>query len=90
MLERHWLERLLRELTYISPFEQDSQRISEIQAMLFRSDKFPAIASALEGLLYHRLGKEWYERNDFSSILEQMQLAKIVGEFLKSVASILN
>lgn len=52
-----------------------------IQAEELREEKVSAIGPCLELLLYHRLGKEWEQRSDFSSLLEQMQLAKTFGTF---------
>ena len=37
------------------------------------------IASCLEDLLFHRLGKEWSQRSELSSLLEQIQLSQSFG-----------
>lgn len=76
---RRWLERFLRQLTFVSPAQQDASVISKIQAEELQREKLSAIGPCLEHLLYHRLGKEWEQRGDFSSLLEQMQLAKTFG-----------
>jgi hypothetical protein len=46
---------------------------------VFDGNQFAVIASRLEGLLYHRLGREWSERSDLSSLLEQSQLSQCLG-----------
>ncbi|KAM0804321.1 hypothetical protein BDR22DRAFT_920025, partial [Usnea florida] len=78
-IKRYWLERLLRELTYLSAIEQHSSAIVKAQTKLRGDSKFIAVSSSLESLLYHRLGNEWMRRGDFTSLLEQMQLAKVLG-----------
>ena len=78
-IKRYWLERLLRQFTYLSAIEQHSPAIVKAQTELRGDSKFIAVSSFLEGLLYYRLGKEWMQRGDFTSLLEQMQLAKVFG-----------
>ena len=78
-IRRYWLERLLREITYLSAIEQHSSAIVKAQTDLRGDSKFIAISSSLESLLYHRLGNEWMRRGNFTSLLEQMQLARILG-----------
>ncbi|KAI9731582.1 MAG: hypothetical protein M1834_004702 [Cirrosporium novae-zelandiae] len=78
-IRRSWLERLLREMTYISSFEQDTSALMKTHTKLFRRDRFAAIASCLEELLFHRLGREWDRRSDLSSLLEQIQLSQSLG-----------
>ena len=78
-IKRHWLERLLRELTHLSSVEQNTSAIMRTQAELFCDKRFIAVSSFLEELLYFRLGNEWKQRSDFTSLLEQMQLAKAFG-----------
>lgn len=53
--------------------------INETQGQILRGDHSFVIASSLEDLLYHRLGKEWNERSYFSSLLEQIQMAETFG-----------
>ena len=77
--KRHWLERLFREFTYISSVEQSTTAITRAQALLFQDTRFIAVSSFLEELLYFRLGNEWDKRSSFTSLLEQMQLAKALG-----------
>ena len=81
-IRRYWLERLLRELTYLSAIEQHSSAIVKAQTDLRGDSNFIAISSSLEGLLYHRLGNEWMRRGELTSLLEQMQLAKTFGTYV--------
>jgi hypothetical protein len=37
------------------------------------------VTSHIEDLLFHRLGREWNERNNLSSLFEQIQLSQIFG-----------
>lgn len=80
-IKRHWLERILREFTYLSPAEQNTSAIMKAQAELCHDKRLIAISSFLEELLYHRVGKdkEWNKRSNFTSLLEQMQVAKALG-----------
>lgn len=39
-----------------------------------------SVASGLEALLFFRLKREWTERNRYSSLVEQMQLAIALGK----------
>lgn len=78
-IKRHWLERLLRELTLLSAVEQNATAIMKTQGALIHDKRFIAVSSFLEGLLYFRLRKEWEQRSNFTSLLEQMRLAEIFG-----------
>ena len=83
-IKRHWLERLLRELTHLSAVEQHASTITKTQAKLCYDREYIAILSSMEELLYHRLHKEWSKRSNFTSLLEQMQLAKAFGSNLQN------
>ena len=85
-IRRHWLEHLLRELIFVSSFEHSSQIITEFQSLVLRSEQDArqnkgvlVLAASIEDLLFHRLGKEWRERNDTSSLFEQLQVSQILG-----------
>ena len=80
-IRRHWLERLLRELVFLSSTEQSASVITKTQTELLRSNKFLAVRSSIEELLYYRLGKDWTNRSDFTALLEQMQIAEAFGMF---------
>lgn len=78
-IKRHWLERLLRELAHLSSVEQHASAIMRTHAELFSDNKFSATSSYLEELLFFHLRYEWEQRSNFTSLLEQMQLAKAFG-----------
>lgn len=79
-IRRHWLERLLRELTFLSSTEQSASAIVKTQKELLRGNKSLVVRSSLEGLLYYRLRREeWKERSEFTALLEQMQIAEAFG-----------
>jgi len=85
-LRRYWLESLLRELIFVSSFEQCAQAIAEAQSKILSSRQNPqqnkglfVLAASIEDLLFHRLGKGWKERNDLSSLFEQIQVSQILG-----------
>ena len=81
-IKRYWLERLLRELTHLSAVEQHTTTITKTQAELCHDKNYTAILSSLEELLYLKLGKDWNERSDFTSLLEQMRHAQAFGSNL--------
>ena len=83
-IKRYWLERLLRELTHLSAVEQHASTIAKTQARLCYDREYIAILSSVEELLYYRLVNKWSERSSFTSLLEQMQLAKAFGSSLQS------
>ena len=84
LAERHWLERLLRQLSYLSAVEQDASAIKKTQTELFSGKKSIDVSSSLEELLYYRLKNEWTKRSSFSSLVEQMNLAQAFGMFSNS------
>ena len=86
-LRRHWLESLLRELMFVSSLEQCAQTITEVQSKILSSKQHPrqnkglsVLAASIEDLLFHRLSKDWKERNDLSSLFEQIQVSQILGK----------
>ena len=83
-VKRHWLERLLRELTYLSSVKQHPSAIKLTHTELLNEKRFTTVSSFLGDLLYFRLESEWEQRNNFTSLLEQMQLAKALGSNVQS------
>lgn len=83
-IKRYWLEQLLRELIYLSAAEQHATTIRKTQAKLCYDEKYIAIFSSLEELLYFRLVREWSKRSNYTSLLEQSQLAKAFGPTLQN------
>ena len=78
-IKRYWLERIFRKFTHLSSVEQSTTAIMRAQALLIQEKRFIAVSSFLEELLYFRLGNEWDQKSSFTSLLEQMQLAKALG-----------
>ncbi|KAF8250004.1 hypothetical protein K440DRAFT_659974 [Wilcoxina mikolae CBS 423.85] len=79
---RRWLEFLLLEITFRSALENDCEAVANaFDEITIGGTEFTIISCALEELLFHRLRKdrEWWVRNDLSSLLEQMQLAHNLG-----------
>lgn len=76
---RYWLERLIREITFISAFEQDDATVKTTQCQIISERRFASVATALRGLLFYRLETEWGVRRVYSSLLEQIQLATMLG-----------
>ncbi len=74
-IRRYWLERLVRALTYISSIDQDASTILHFQTKLFH-EKRSVVTSALEELLYFRLGEDWINQANLSWLLEQTQSAQ--------------
>ena len=80
-IRRQWLERLLRELTFLSNSGQSALAIARIRSELLLGNKSLPVRSSLEGLLYFKLRTEWKDRSDFTALLEQMQVSDAFGMF---------
>ena len=78
-IRRHWLECLYRQLTYLSPFEQDTAGLVRAQSELFHGNEFKVVASSLEELIFHKIGRELPKISDVSSLFEQIQLSQNFG-----------
>ncbi|KAL8986590.1 MAG: hypothetical protein Q9177_004130 [Variospora cf. flavescens] len=78
-LGRWWLERLVRELTWVSAFEQDDAVISHTIQRLRYDKEFAGVAAGIEALLLFRLKREWKERREYSILQEQLQLSTTLG-----------
>ena len=78
-IKRHWLERLSRELIYLSSVEQQTGTIVRSQTELFGNKRFSTVSYFLEVLLYFRLKTEWEKRSNFTSLVEHLQLAEAFG-----------
>ncbi|KAH8693394.1 hypothetical protein GQ44DRAFT_832739 [Phaeosphaeriaceae sp. PMI808] len=77
---RHWLERLLREVTYVSSLQHDPLSISQAQMEHFHGREASIVASGIEDLLFFRLREEYWEsRRSLSALLEQIQMAQNLG-----------
>ncbi|KAL9029644.1 MAG: hypothetical protein Q9196_002143 [Gyalolechia fulgens] len=78
-IRRAWQERLIRLLTWVSAFEQHDATVKDAQRRILLGRRFASVAGDLEALLFYRLKNEWEERREYSSLLEQMQLATTLG-----------
>lgn len=58
-IKRHWLERLFRELTFLSSVEQHTVAIMRLQARLLSDQRLIAVSSFLEELLYSGSRPSW-------------------------------
>lgn len=81
-LQRRWLEKLLAITTYLSSVEHDP-RITVCTRRALADGKSPhfGVWGGLERLSYHRLRKNWDQMWDFSSMLEQIQIAETLGVY---------
>ncbi|KAL8953316.1 MAG: hypothetical protein Q9222_000840 [Ikaeria aurantiellina] len=80
-MRRPWLQNVIRQIIWVSPYVQDEKVRSEILCRLFET-KFSYILSDLESFVLYRLRTEWIQIRNFSALLEQMQLATQLGTFL--------
>lgn len=71
---------LVEELVYASSVEQSAESIQTARYHIHNNPNFTGIAADLEGLLYHWLEKEWNERHSLTMMLEQIQLAALLGK----------
>ena len=76
---RRWLEFLIEELTFVTSLEQAPEAIVTARSHLINNRHFAATAFCLEDLVFHRLGREWKDRQSLSGMLEQIQLAQLLG-----------
>ncbi|KAI4257414.1 MAG: hypothetical protein L6R42_005670, partial [Xanthoria sp. 1 TBL-2021] len=78
-MRRSWQEYLIRALTWVSAFEQDEATMNSLLVRIRYDEALSNVASGLEALLFFRLKREWTERNRYSSLVEQLQLATALG-----------
>ncbi|KAF8431998.1 hypothetical protein BGX38DRAFT_1277007 [Terfezia claveryi] len=80
---RAFLEKLLKELTYISPLLNDSELQLEIWRIILGENsksQWALVRDGLASLFFHRLRpKEWVERGTVSALLEERSLANRLG-----------
>ena len=80
---RYWLERLVRSLTYVSPFEQDVSLLKRMRLAVHQNDDYAAIRSALENRLYYQLREE-FGNWGFSFIIDQIAVSMSLGAYQRS------
>ncbi|KAL8820934.1 MAG: hypothetical protein Q9223_000951 [Gallowayella weberi] len=78
---RFWLERLLREITWVSAYDQDVAMLSDVLLRLRFDHALSIVASEVEALMIYRLKNEWRDKREYSALLEQLQLATGLGRF---------
>ena len=76
---RHWLERLIAALSFVSAFEQDTLVLNEFRRKLSTEKSFRTVASILEDHLLYRVRTEWNTRASLGYIFEQLDLAAYLG-----------
>lgn len=82
MTGRWWQERLVRELTWVSAFEQDDAVLSHTIQRLSYDKELTGVAAGIEALLLFRLKREWKERREYSVLQEQLQLSTTLGKLI--------
>ena len=80
---RYWLERLVRSLTYVSPFEQNVSLLKRLRLAVQQSDDYAAIRSALENRLYYQLREE-FGNWGFSFIIDRITASMSLGAYQRS------
>lgn len=80
---RRWLEILIEELTFVSSLDQAATAVVNARVHLQNNPILAAVPSDLEDLIFHRLGREWHERQSLTMMLEQVQLAHSLGIYLR-------
>ena len=79
-MRRRWLQLLLDELIFVTPYEHSPEAIVKVRTMLQTNPMFFATTSNLENLLFYRIKEEWHQIHSFSGILQQIQIAQFLGE----------
>lgn len=73
---RYWLEKLFKELVFVSAFHQSPPGLMAVFRSLYQEKMYLPIASSLEYLLFYRLGgKEWDQRKSLTSLLTHYQFS---------------
>lgn len=86
-LRRHWLERLVSALSFVSGFEQDSLVLEKGFARLRTDQSSRIIVSCLEDYLLYKARKEWRSQANVGYVLEQLNLAGHLGRGTKHLLS---
>ncbi|KAF8460716.1 hypothetical protein BDZ91DRAFT_738462 [Kalaharituber pfeilii] len=81
--KRYFLEKLLRELTFISPLLNDGPAQEEVWNMILAKEgEWLHVRDGLESLFFHRLRdrpEEWQKRGTISALLEEWSFASKLG-----------
>ncbi|KAL8792809.1 MAG: hypothetical protein Q9195_004622 [Heterodermia aff. obscurata] len=76
---RHWLEKLVAALSFISAFEQDTVVLNESRQKLRTEKSLGAVAAILEDHLFYRVRTEWTTHTSLGYIFEQLDIAAYLG-----------
>ena len=76
---RHWLERLIAALSFVSAFEQDTIVLKEFRQKLRTEESLRAVASTLEDHLFYRVRTDWNTHTSLGYVFEQLDLASYLG-----------
>lgn len=82
---RHWIERLLARLTFVSAFEQDSKIMKDISRMLCTENSLLIVANCMEENLLYKTRDEWKSQANLGYVLEQFHSAVIFGHSFEKV-----
>lgn len=72
---RHWLERLIAALSFVSAFEQDTSVLNAFTEKLRTVEMLRTVASTLEDHLFYRIRTDWDNQSSLGYVLEQLDLA---------------
>lgn len=73
--DRYWMERLFKELVFVSAFHQFPSGLTEVFLSLYHEKMYRPIASSLEHHLLYRLQNEWDKQKSLTSLLTDYQLS---------------
>lgn len=74
---------MLAAITYLSALESAPTILVDSRARILKEDStYFQVSQGLRNLSHRRLSAEWQSMRDFSSILEQLQVAELLGKSL--------
>ena len=80
---RHWLERLITGLSFVSGFEQDSEVQNKVAGRIRTEDALRGVISGLESNLLYKAREEWSSQASLGYVLEQLDFASHLGNSVK-------
>lgn len=78
-VRRHWLEKLIAALTFVSAFEQDTVVLKVFRQKLRTEESLRAVASTIEDHLFYRVRTDWDTHTSLSYVFEQLDVAAYLG-----------
>lgn len=82
---RYWVETLLRGLTFVSAFEQDSAVTREMSRAICVEVSLRSVLSCLEENLLYKARDEWKSQASLGYVFEQMDSASIFSDKLRAL-----